>query len=84
MNFRGTPIVTSLAMTVPAEDWSRVRSPSRARRRMRQGHRQNVRHYQAPDPRFYMIGGAIHCHPVMLEKLRNVADMDAPRFGMAA
>jgi hypothetical protein len=31
-----------------AEDWSLVRSPSRARRRLAQGHRQNIRTVDEP------------------------------------
>lgn len=41
-------IIQSLAMTREVEDWSRVRSPSRAARRLKQGHRQNVRLLQVP------------------------------------
>lgn len=35
-------IIKSLHMVESIEDWSRVRSPSRAERRRKMGHRQNV------------------------------------------
>lgn len=62
-----TNIIESDLMTVPAEDWSRVRSPSRALRRMRQGHRQNVRYYQAPDPKLVYTDDTIIGHPETLK-----------------
>ena len=40
--FVGDHFVESLDMVDYIEDWSRVRSPSRAIRRRRQGHRQNI------------------------------------------
>lgn len=71
MQFRGMPVVTSWHLTVPAEDWTWVRSPSRARRRLKQGHRQNVRHYQRPSPDFLVVNGTIHCHPARLLDLQR-------------
>lgn len=35
-------IIESLQMVTEVEDWSRVRSPGRAERRRKQGHRQNI------------------------------------------
>ncbi len=67
----GLRIRESTLLTVPFEDWSRVRSPSRARRRMKHGHRQNVTMIYVPDPSFYQINGEIHCHPVTAHKLRQ-------------
>jgi len=71
MTFQGTPIYTSTHLTVPFEDWSKVRSPSRARRRLKQGHRQRIRHLQVPDPKVYQIAGAYHMHPVTAARLRE-------------
>ncbi len=42
IEFGAMNIIESLAMVTQVEDWSRVRSPSRAARRLRQGHRQNI------------------------------------------
>lgn len=71
--FMGMRIVTNNVLTVPAEDWSRVRSPARARRRMRRGHRQNVRYYDAPSPKAMIIDGALYCHTDMVVELKRAA-----------
>lgn len=72
-SFMGMPIVTNRLLTVPAEHWSRVRSPGRARRRMRRGFRQNVRYYDAPTPKAMVIGGVIYVHPDMLDAIMKHA-----------
>jgi hypothetical protein len=51
------------------EDWSRVRSPGRARRRMAQGHRQNIGCRQQPEA--VTIGGVVFCHPAIYAELRK-------------
>lgn len=71
--FMGMRIVTNNVLTVPAEDWSKVRSPSRARRRLKKGHRQNIRYYDAPLPRAMIVGDVMYCHPDMLMELRRAA-----------
>lgn len=64
-------IVENPMLTVPGpEDWSRVRSPSRALRRRKRGHRQNIVITQLPDPNFYVLGDTMYCHPVMAAKFR--------------
>lgn len=73
-SFMGMPIVTNRLLTVPAEDWSRVRSPGRARRRMRRGFRQNIRYYDAPTPKAMVIGGVMYVHPDMLDAIMKQAD----------
>lgn len=73
-SFMGLPIVTNRLLTVPAEDWSRVRSPGRARRRMRRGFRQNIRYYDAPTPKAMVIGGVMYVHPDMLDAITKQAD----------
>ncbi len=72
-SFMGMPIVTNRLLTVPAEDWSRVRSPGRARRRMRRGFRQNIRYYDAPTPKAMVIGGVMYVHPDMLNAIMKHA-----------
>lgn len=59
-------LIEKESLTVPAEDWSRVRSPSRARRRMKRGHQQNIRYYQKPDPNLIVTGDKIIGHPETL------------------
>lgn len=73
-SFMGMPIVTNRLLTVPAEDWSRVRSPGRARRRMRRGFRQNIRYYDAPTPKAMVIGGVMYVHPDMLDAIMKHAN----------
>ncbi len=65
-------IIENPLLTIPGpEDWSRVRSPSRARRRRRRGHRQNIVSTKLPDPKFYMLDDhTMTCHPVMAAKFR--------------
>lgn len=64
-------IETSLMTVGPFEDWSQVRSPSRARRR-RAKHQQRIRYYRKPDPNVMIdrANGVIYGHPVTLAHLR--------------
>ena len=78
MNFEshfGTKFYTSLYLTITVEDWSGVRSPSRAIRRRRQGHRQNIRHRIVPDPNAYEFGGGLHMHPETLREFLRIKAM---------
>jgi hypothetical protein len=63
--------ITSPHMTEQVEDWSRVRSPSRARRRQRQGHRQNVVMRQVPRKEAISIdgGSTFIVHPVVADQI---------------
>lgn len=72
-SFQGKPINASLLLTVPYEDWSAVRSPSRARRRMKRGHRQRIRYLQIPDPNVFVIAGTIHGHPETIKSMLKLA-----------
>lgn len=58
-------------LTISVEDWSGVRSPSRAARRLRKGHRQNIVHRTVPDPKGYLIGGAFHMHPETIREFQR-------------
>lgn len=69
----GQKIVTSPYLTISVEDWSGVRSPSRAIRRRRQGHRQNIVNRTVPDPKAYLVGGVFHMHPDMLAEVQRRA-----------
>lgn len=85
MMFWGVRIFEDLCMVEPAgEDWSRVRSPARARRRRRK-HRQNIvqlfkplgHAYRVPDGR----GSFVYVmHPDMAAELRRQATQP-PKFG---
>ena len=56
-SFMGMKVVTRPETTRTEYDWSRCRSRSRAERRHKQGHRQNVVIREVPDDRVYMVGG---------------------------
>jgi hypothetical protein len=75
----GLQIIESIYLTVPYEDWSDVRSPSRARRRMRRGFKQRIHYLQIPDPNTYRVGGVLHMHPETARKLRAELAKRAPR-----
>lgn len=53
------------------EDWSDVRSQSRAARRRRQGHAQRIRYHTAPRAAVYAIGDALVMHPETARLLRE-------------
>lgn len=52
------------------EDWSRVRSPSRALRRMRYGHRQNITVTYSPSKQVLQFGDMFVMHPVTARAFR--------------
>jgi hypothetical protein len=62
------------------EDWSKVRSPGRARRR-RKKHRQNITARYEPSSEFLINERArtIHCHPAMAAKLRAAVTSEVIR-----
>lgn len=60
------------------EDWSRVRSPSRARRRMRAGKRQNV--VITETPAAYVANGTTFIHPDMAREFRRQVAARADAF----
>lgn len=69
--FGAIQIRTSELLVIgPFEDWSQVRSHGRAARRLRQGHRQNIRYYHLPDPKLIQIGNTITGHPETVAKLK--------------
>jgi hypothetical protein len=62
-------IIESWHMVDTHEDWSRVRSPGRARRR-RFKHRQNIRVYTTPKPDLYKLpDGTMVGHPQTVRAL---------------
>jgi hypothetical protein len=70
-SYAGFDVYESIQMTDEMEDWSKVRSPARARRRRKHGHRQNILIYHVPSAKIYQIGNALHMHPETAEKLRQ-------------
>lgn len=67
----GMALVPAPHMVEAVEDWTRVRSPSRARRRMRQGHRQNMRTIEVPskDVIIDKSSGTMYAHPATIEAI---------------
>lgn len=75
-SFGGTSVHETLSAVEPYDDWSRVRSPSRAARRLKQGHRQNIeRRYK---PAAFQINGMIYAHPEIVRQLRLHAKEPRP------
>lgn len=72
--FLGMHVRESIFLTVPYEDWSEVRSPGRARRRMKRGFPQNVKHMQVADPNVYVTGTVINGHPETIKRM--IAEMN--------
>lgn len=69
-SFLGLRIVENVHLVVgPFEDWSKVRSPGRARR-WRAKHRQNIRLFYKPDPSVYRMSDGIFAHPTICARLR--------------
>jgi hypothetical protein len=73
MDMFGLRIMESPHLTVTEEDWSRVRSPGRARRRRARGFRQNIAYVTRPDPNVYFIGKDVVGHPAIVAQIRNLA-----------
>lgn len=66
--FGGVKIVETMTAVEPFDDWSRVRSPARAARRLKRGFRQNIeRRYK---PAAFQIAGIIYAHPEIASALR--------------
>lgn len=77
MNFGGLAVIGDPHMTDTVEDWSAVRSPSRAARRRRQGHPQRIRYVERPKPRLYQIGNKLVGHPETIRQLTNALAQQA-------
>ena len=69
--FGGTKILVDPGMVDWKEDWSKVRSPGRARRRMRKGHKQNIQRYSVPKTQVFVFdnGATMVMHPDIQRQL---------------
>jgi hypothetical protein len=83
----GLRIIRDINMTDTVEDWSRVRSPSRARRRRKLGHPQNIVWREVPKKDAFKIGDALVMHPetakalnAMIEKQMEEAFLHGESF----
>lgn len=80
----GVRIIESWEMVDSVEDWSRVRSPSRAARRRRYGHPQNIRVLLVPKKEAISTDGGrtLIMHPEMARELRRqIPPAPAGMFG---
>lgn len=53
------------------EDWSRVRSPARARRRRKLGHPQRIEMVTVPKKEVFAFGDKLVMHPEMAAEFRR-------------
>ena len=67
----GMRIVESEYLVDQVEDWSGCRSRSRAERRRRQGHRQNVRVINVPRKEVVVVGDMMIVHPAVAAQFRR-------------
>lgn len=69
--YSGIRLIADPHMVDVVEDWSEVRSPSRAARRRRQGHRQRIRYREVPKPDIIHLPGegVMVAHPETIAKL---------------
>lgn len=67
--FPGVDFIESTQAVKREEDWSRVRSRSRAARRRAQGKRQNIEVTEKPAA--FFVGGVCYCHPEIMAKLKR-------------
>src|SRR6267154_2565964 len=65
-------VIEDPLLTETIEDWSHVRSPARAARRLRRGFRQNIIYRQVPRSHVYMIGDdTMVMHPEMAREMER-------------
>lgn len=82
--FGGMRVVEAPHMVQTVEDWSKVRSPSRARRRMRYGHRQNIVYRTEPRMDAITDGHTIYMHPVAIKRLSQLMNNEMDRMAERA
>jgi hypothetical protein len=73
MIYAGMCIIEDQTLVDRVEDWSDVRSPSRAARRRRQGHRQRIKIIEVPKPVAFQMGNTLFMHPITAAQLRKAA-----------
>lgn len=74
--FTGIKIVSCPELSKIEEDWSSVRSPSRAKRRRRQGHHQRIKTKVIPNDTAVIdqTTGTVYVHPAKMADLRRALD----------
>jgi hypothetical protein len=74
--YLGMEVIEDPSLTKAVEDWSRVRSPSRAARR-RHKHRQNIRIVHVAKSDVFQIGNNLVMHPEIARELRRRTQEDS-------
>lgn len=74
----GVNVIQSVYALAEREDWSKVRSPGRARRRKLQGHRQNIRIVAEPAA-YTLPNGDLVIHPTVYAQLKQKLAQDMQR-----
>lgn len=69
----GLEIIESPHLVETVEDWSQVRSPSRAERRRKQGHPQRIRYLTVPRSDILAVGDTVYIHPDTMRKAMEMA-----------
>lgn len=72
--FGGIEIIEDWRMTDTVEDWSGVRSPSRALRRRKRGFPQRIVYRQVPKKGAVKMGNRVFVHPEIARQLRSEID----------
>lgn len=78
----GLRIIESPHLTEMIEDWSDVRSPGRAARRRRYGHRQRIRYVEVPKRVVLQLGNALVMHPDLARQVRDLVPERPPSPGL--
>ena len=69
MMLNGMKVVLSPHLTRMVEDWSGVRSPARARRRRRQGHKQRIAYVTRDMAHAFVMNGTLFVGPDTFDRL---------------
>lgn len=70
--FGGIRFIADDKLVDTTEDWSKVRSPSRAERRRKQGHRQNIRIVGTPRMTAYTLDQrTYYAHPAFIAHMNR-------------
>lgn len=71
----GFRVIETPSMVHTIQDWSRVRSPARARRRMKRGYAQNVVTRTVPRDDVVVHNETMYVHPATMMKLREQLEL---------
>ncbi|MEP0149988.1 hypothetical protein [Roseibium sp.] len=72
--FNGLRIHADPSLEDAIEDWSMVRSPSRAKRRRKRGFPQRIKIRMVPKKDVYQFGRCLIMHPEMVRELERRID----------